>query len=142
MSLVFDGLADLKVALLAMPKELQVEAGHIVQAHANAAAARIKDAYGQHWVTGYLTKGVTVTYDLTTGVAASAVLKSTAPHAYLFENGSEARHYTTVNGKLHQTGRMTGFHVVIPRVMQERRNMYADIKDLLVRKGLIVSGDA
>lgn len=142
MSLVFEGLAQLKQDLLNLPTELQAEAGHIVQAHANAAAARIKDVYGDHWVTGELAQKVTVTYDLTTGVAASAVVQNTSRLAYIFENGTEARHYVTVNGKQHQTGKMPGFHVFIPRVMQERRNMYSDLKDLLVQKGLSVHGDA
>lgn len=140
MSLVIDGLADLKQALLNLPKELQAEAGHIVQGHANAAAVKIKAAYPR--ITGRLRDKVNVTYDLTTGVAASAVVKNPSPLAYIFENGTEARHYTTVNGKVHQTGRMPGFHVFIPTVMQERRVMYPDLKDLLVRKGLTVTGDA
>ncbi len=140
MSLVFEGLAQLKQDLLNLPTELQAEAGHIVQAHANAAAARIKDTYPS--ITGELRNKVTVTYDLTSGVAASAVVKNTSRLAYIFENGTEARHYVTINGVTHQTGRMPGFHVFIPRVMQERRNMYVDLKALLVRKGLAVSGDA
>jgi hypothetical protein len=140
MSLVFDGLADLKRDLLNLPKELQAEAGHIVQAHANAAAVQIKAAYPK--ITGRLRDKVAVTYDLTTGVAASAVVRNPSPLAYIFENGTEARHYVTVNGKIHRTGKMTGMHVFIPRVMQERRKMYGDLKDLLVRKGLKAIGDA
>ena len=115
-----------------------------MQAHANAAAARIKSAYGDHWITGELTqKSRPSTYDLTTGVAASAVVTNTSRLAYIFENGTEARHYVTVNGQQHLTGKMPGFHVFIPVVMQERRNMYADIADrYCVANGLTVTGDA
>lgn len=142
MSLVFEGLDQLRRDLLNLPTTLQAEVGHIVQAHANAAAARIKSAYGDHWVTGELTQKTTVSYDLTTGVAASAVVTNTSRLAYIFENGTEARHYVTVNGRQHVTGKMPGFHVFIPVVMQERRNMYADIKPVLVANGLTAIGDA
>ena len=142
MSLVFEGLAELRRDLINLPTELQAEAGHIVQAHGNAATARIKDAYSAHWITGELTKKVVVDYDFTTGLQASAVLKNTSKLAYIFENGTEARHYVTVNGKQHLTGKMPGFHIFIPIVMQERRNMYADIRALLTAKGLTATGDA
>ena len=142
MSLVFDGLAQLQKDLLNLPTDLQAEAGHIVEAHANAAAARIKDTYSQHWITGELTKKVTVDFDLTTGVAASAVLKNTSKLAYIFENGTEARHYVTVNGKQHLTGAMPGFHVLVPRVMQERRNMQIDLAAMVASHGLTVTGTA
>ncbi len=142
MSLVFDGLAQLQKDLLNLPTDLQAEAGHIVEAHANAAAARIKSTYSDHWITGELTKKVAVDFDLTTGVAASAVITNTSRLAYIFENGTEARHYVTVNGKQHLTGKMPGFHAFIPVVMQERRNMYADLADLVRSHGLAVTGDA
>ena len=70
------------------------------------------------------------------------MLKNTSKLAYIFENGTEARHYVTVNGKQHLTGKMPGFHIFIPIVMQERRNMYADIRALLTAKGLTATGDA
>ena len=142
MSLVFEGLEQLRKDLLNLPTELQAEAGHIVEAHANAAAARIKSVYADHWLTGELTKKVTVDFDLTTGVAASAVIKNTSRLAYIFENGSEARHYITHNGVQHLTGKMPAGNVFIPRVMQERRNMYQDIAAMVAAKGLTVTGSA
>ena len=37
---------------------------------------------------------------------------------------------------------MPGFHVFIPRVMQERRNMYQDLAAMVAANGLTVTGTA
>ena len=142
MSLTLDGLAALKQALLDLPAELQAEAGHVVEGYANRAAVDIKAAYAAHWITGELTKKLTVEFDLTSGVAASAVVKNTSKLAYIFENGTEARHYVTVNGKTHLTGRGPGFHVFIPVVERERAAMWVALADLVRSKGLQVTGNA
>ena len=134
MSLVFDGLAQLQKDLLNLPTDLQAEAGNIVEAHANAAAARIKSVYADHWLTGELTKKVTVDFDLTTGVAASAVVETLA--AAYFRERAEVRHMTV-------TGSSTDGRMPAPRLHArdaERRNMNRPRGD--VRKGLTVTGDA
>ena len=143
--LVFDGLAELKAQLRALPAELTVEASRIVDATANAAATEIRTEYGRHNVTGDLQSGVVVTHVDQGKYAAGALVKSTSPHAWLFDNGSQARHYFSKNGKTHSTGKMWGrippTHVFVRTVSKARRGMFGKLKDMLVRNGLIVTGE-
>lgn len=135
-TLTFQGLDELRAALRALPDDLTGEAGHIVEGAANGAAVDIKTAYPSR--TGNLRDGVTVTQVAAGKYAAGAVVKNTAKHAYIFENGTQARH-TAIGAN---RGSMPAGHVFIPTIIRERRKMYDALKDVLVRHGLIVSGDA
>jgi hypothetical protein len=141
-TLQWSGLEELRAELRRLPEELTGEASNIVEGAANAAAADAKQGYGKHRVTGHLQDGVIVTHFDKGRFSAGAIVKNTAKHAWIFENGTQARHYITVNGKRHVTGAMPAFRVFIPAMQRRRRSMYQRLKDLLVRKGLSVSGDA
>jgi hypothetical protein len=139
---VFDGLDELKEALRNMPSELTGEASHDVEGAANGAAAILKSEY--HRVSGKLRDGVDVTFtrdQFSTG----AIVKSKSPIAWLYDNGSQARHYTTASGAQHATGAMWGktppTHVFVRTMIAKRRAMYEALKALLTRHGLLVSGD-
>lgn len=138
--LTFPGLDALKAQLRALPADLTGEASHIVEGSANAAAAEIKAGY--HVATGNLRDHLVVTHQDIGRFAAGAVVKNTAPHAWLYDNGSQARHWAS--GK--STGTMWGHtpptHLFVGTIIRWRRRMYGELKDLLVRKGLAVSGDA
>lgn len=134
--LKWDGLEELRAELRRLPEDLTGEASHIVEASANAAAADIKQGYPHR--TGNLRKGVTVTHFDKGKFSAGAIVKNTAPHANLFEVGSQARH-TAIGAN---RGSMPPGHVFVPAVIKRRRQMYSRLKELLVRKGLSVSGDA
>lgn len=144
--LVFDGLAELKAELRNLPSELTGEASHIVEGAANGAASDVSAEYAKHRVSGDLVRGVRVTHFDGGQFSAGAIVKSSAPHAWLFDNGSAARHYYTVNGKRHPTGAMWGrtapTHVFVRTMVKARRLMYEALKAVLVRKGFSVSGDA
>jgi hypothetical protein len=135
------GRDEFMAALRALPEELTGEASHIVEAAVNGAEAEIRSGYP----AGELRDGLTVTR--TEGrFSTGAILRSKAFLAWIWENGSEARHYLTVRGHTHDTGSMWGRrpppHTFKRAVMRKRRQMYAALKDLLVRHGLLVSGDA
>lgn len=134
--LVFDGLADLKAALRNLPAELTGEASNLVTATANAAAVEIRSGYAKHTRSGRLQGGVIVTRVNQGKYAAGAIVKNTAPHAVIFENGTQARH--TALGA--NRGSMPPGRVFVPVVMRKRREMYQALKALLERKGLLVSG--
>lgn len=138
--LVFNGLAELKAALLHLPADLTGEATHLVDGIANGAAADLKAAYPER--TGHLRAGVSVTHVDRGTFSAGAIVKSTAPHAWLFDNGSQARHYITKNGKTHVTGAMPPTHVFVKTLVEARRRMWEQLRGLLERHGLVVSGDA
>jgi hypothetical protein len=134
------GLDELREALRNLPDELTGEGSHIVEGNANGAAAQIKAGYKRR--TGNLGDGVKVEPLGVGRFAAGVVVRNTAKHAVIFENGTQARHYYTINGVKHETGRMPPGHVFVPAVIRKRRQMYEQLKDLLVRNGLQVSGDA
>jgi hypothetical protein len=140
-SLIWDGLEELKAALRSLPFDLTGEAANDVEEAANAAAFAVKSAYGAHRVTGNLQDHVVVQEQARGQFGVAYVVKSTARHAWLFEHGTEARHYVTRRGVKHLTGKMPPAHIFIPTMMRQRRAMYGRLKDVLVRAGLQVSGE-
>lgn len=142
----FDGLEELKQELRNLPDALKGEGRHIVEGVANRAAADVKAEYGNHRDSGNLQDGVIVTHFERGRFSAGAIVKSSAPHAWLFDNGSAARHYFTVRGKRHDTGKMWGrtapTHVFVRTMMRVRESMWEQFTELLERHGLRVSGRA
>lgn len=132
----FAGLEELKAALRRLPEELTGEATHIAIGEANGAAADMKRAYPV--VRGKLLNSLVVTHFEKGKFIGGAVLKNTAPHAWIFENGTQVRR----DSRGRNRGAMPPGRVFIPRMIRARRQMYAQLKALLVRKGLSVSGDA
>lgn len=133
--LTWAGLTELREALRRLPEDLTGEASHLVEASTNAAAVAIKGGYPAR--TGNLRDHVSTEFSRT-GLSVVGRVKSTSPHAYIFENGTQARH-TAIGAN---RGAMPPGHVFLPAVIRERRRMYADLTDLLERHGLLVTGDA
>lgn len=130
-----DGLLELKEALQHLTPELQAESQAIVYANADKAAEEIRAAYPRR--TGNLKDHVYVSKRGST-ISTTATVKNTAHHAWLFENGSQARHTDLGANR----GSMPPGHVFIPIMIRRRRIMYQILKDLVASKGLTVSGDA
>jgi hypothetical protein len=131
----FEGLDELRDALRALPTELTGEASHEIIGAANGAAADIKRAYPVG--TGNLRDGVDVIHERGP-FHAGATVRNTSKHAFIFENGTQTRR--TSQGW--NRGAMPSGRVFIPRMIRARRRMYEQLKALLVRKGLSVTGDA
>ena len=138
-TLQWDGLDAFKVELEKLPVNLTAEADPIVDAAANGAVGDIKRGYPRR--TGNLQDHVFVSRLEKGKTTAARIVKNTAPLAFIFENGTQARHYFTVNGKKHETGRMPPGHVFIPAVIKRRRAMNFELKALLEKHGLVVTGD-
>jgi hypothetical protein len=149
---VFAGLDDLKAALRTLPEDLVAEASGIVVETANGAAAKVRAVYEQHqarhWVkkgtwaaAGHLAKSVTVTQPGAGSFGVTMVVKVNDPLAWLFDYGSQARHWA--GGK--STGAMWGktppTHIFAGTMARERRAMYRRLKDLVARHGLTVIGE-
>jgi hypothetical protein len=130
------GLTELRTALQQLPEALTGEAEKIVTGHANGAAVFIRSAYP--WYTGNLRKGVTVEVKATKRFEVNARIKSAAPHAWIFENGTEAR--KTKHGW--NRGRMPAGRVFIPAMIRYRARVYTDLAALLERHGMRVTGAA
>ncbi len=131
----FQGLQDLFEGLRNLPPELQAEGGEIVVAHAEAAQTEIQGAYPSR--TGNLRDHVTVK-TVVGQFSTNAIVKNTAKHAVIFENGTQARHTDLGAAR----GSMPPGHVFVPVVIRRRRAMYEALKGLIAKKGLVVSGDA
>jgi len=136
--IVWDGLAELKAALRALPSELTGESTHIVTGAANGAAAQVKANYAR--VSGDLVDGVDVV-EANSQFTSGAIVRSKSKHAWIYENGTQVRHTSSGanRGSMPPAGPGKAF---VPVVIHKRRQMYDSLKALLVRKGLLVTGDA
>lgn len=134
------GLAELYAALRRLPEELRERGGQIVTENADEAADEIRAGYTAHKHTGNLADHVKVVkVDGASGkYGAAAIVKSTAKHAYIFENGTQVRK----NAKGANRGAMPPGHVFVPIVIRKRRQMYQELQYLLVQAGLDVKGEA
>jgi hypothetical protein len=134
---VWDGLAELRQALRDLPATLTGESSHIVLGAANGAAAQVKANYAR--VSGDLVDGVQV-IEGNTQFSAAARVVSKSKHAWIYENGTQVRHYLGASrGAMPPAPPGKAF---IPVMITKRRRMYEDLKGVLVRNGLSVTGDA
>lgn len=129
------GLAELRAALRQLPAELTADADAIVLAHAEDAHRVIEDAYpvGK---TGNLKAGVTTERNRSR-FATSAIVRSRARHANLFERGTKARF--TKRGWAR--GTMPEADVakrMIPKVIRARQRMVNALVGLVKRAGFEV----
>jgi hypothetical protein len=134
-ALRIDGLTELRAALMHLPPELVREASVIVTAQAEAAMREMAAGYPFH--SGNLRQHLRLELG-GDAVSATARIRNTAKHAYIFESGTGPRHWA--NGK--NTGTMPAGRVFIPIAIQRRRIMLAALIDLVERSGLHVSGAA
>jgi hypothetical protein len=146
-------LEELKRALRSMSSDFATEADQYAEGAAKGAATAVRQVYSRHWVTGMLATRVYASRYLRRKVAVGWQVVSRAPHAWLFEHTTKPRFYVTKpgktpgsGGKIHATGRMWKGspppETFVPTLMQFRRDMYEQLKDMLQRAGLHVSGDA
>lgn len=133
--LELQGLTELRTALRQLPAELVQEASAIVLAHAEQAQRDIRDGYPTG-PTGNLKRGVTV-IRTTSRVTTAAIVRSRAPHAYIYEHGTTTRR--TDRGA--NRGRMPEAPVerrMIPKVIRLRRRMVDQLIALVRRAGFTV----
>lgn len=131
------GLTELRAALRNLPPNLTLEASNIVEFAATSAAAEVRTNYAR--VSGDLVKGVVVEGRSAGPFVARKIVKSKAPHAWMYENGTQVRH--TVKGV--NRGVMPPAppgRAFIPVVIKRRRQMHLGLISLLERNGMKVSG--
>ena len=133
--LVFEGLDGLRQALRQLPAELAAEAGPIVERRAHNTAAAVRAEYAAHRVSGNLASRVTVSLEQPR-FGASSTVRSAAPHAALFEFGTQLRRTASGAGR----GSAPPHPTVIPIAIRERRAMTAELIELVKRAGFEVTG--
>lgn len=124
------GLREELLAIESLADDCAGEAMHIVEGAANGAAVDVRTAYGAHVVTGNLQDRVIVD-DIPHG----KIVRSASPLAYIFEFGTEARHYVTKNGVTHETGPMPAARIFVTVMVRTKRRMQRDIISMIWRHG-------
>src|SRR4051812_5106276 len=142
--LVFNGIEDLKDALRMLPEELADDGGEIVRFWATAAAGAARASYPRK--SGHLQDGVVIETDKSgfgSRWGVRYIVKNKAPHAFIYEYGTSARHYFTTRGAKHDTGIMPAAppgRAFVPHMVAAREKMYDQLVSLLVGLGLGVRG--
>lgn len=137
--MTWDGLDQFRQALLALPETLAANGGRIVEGITNAAEREIRAGYppSAESLRDHVVSDMT-----RTPFGAVGRVRNTSKLAFIYEHGSQARHYITRRGKRHLTGRMPPGHVFVPAAMRQRRKMYQQLKDMLTSMGFRVTGNA
>lgn len=132
-SLTWAGLAELDEAFQNLPAALAAEADALVTRRGEAAVQTIGAGYPSRTkdlkskLRGALQRS---------GVSVQYVITNTSKHASWFENGTQARH--TKLGA--DRGSMPAHPLFIPTMRRSRRALTEDLRALLVRAGLTVTG--
>jgi len=135
----WQGLPELRAALRALPRQLAGDATAYIRAAAHGTGATV----GAHYPVGPRRKGkpggtlksrVKVTEEVS-AFGAIATVRSTAPHASLFEYGTGARSYRGWN-----RGRMPAGRTMARAAIPRRRAMYQQLIALVRRAGFEVTG--
>jgi hypothetical protein len=134
-SVTWTGLTELIKALQELPDRLTEEAKAIVASAADDVQAAVTAEY--HRVSGELRRGVKKIEQSAGRYGVAYQVRSTAYHAWMIENGTVARH--TRKGVVR--GIQPPQHIMIPAAVRRRVRMYRELKGMLLREGLIVSGD-
>jgi len=138
-TLRLDGVLALRAALRRLPEGLADQAGTLVRAQAQNAAGAIRAGYARK--SGNLQDHVVVEEDTRSRFGVRYRVRSRALHAYIYEYGTQARHYFTKAGKKHATGVMPAappLRAFIPKMIDARHRMYDELAWLLTRNGLEV----
>jgi hypothetical protein len=136
-SVTMTGLDELLTQLRTLPEHLAGQAQTIVTTAAEDARTTMAADYAKHQVTGNLSRGLKKRDKAGGRYGVVIEVVNTSPHAWMVENGSDARH--TSRG--FNRGRMPPLHIMLPTAIRRRAQMYRELKAMLVDEGLTVSGD-
>jgi hypothetical protein len=129
------GLESFRAELRKLPEHLAEEAGVIVLAHAAEAERLVETAYPTG-PTGNLKRGVKLTTE-STRLAAVGTVKSTAPHAHLFERGTQRRQ-TKKGANRGVMPVAPHSQQMIPIIVSVRRRMVMALMTLVERAGFTI----
>jgi hypothetical protein len=141
---VWSGLEEFRDALKRLPTDLRDDAAAIMNEEVEAARAAIDADYAQHEFTGNLRARLLLTTKYDGPFGYRAELRNRAHHAWLFDNGSEARHYVhEKSGRIHATGKMWGktppAHTFVRNAMRARERIQTRIVAMMEAAGLEVT---
>lgn len=134
--LILDGMDDLKTALRKLPVEMRDEAAEVIDHTAEITASSLRQSYPRG-DTGNLRAGVKVSHERST-FGASATVKSTSPHAHLFEFGTQNR--TTRQGWRRGKSPEHKADGLVPIAQRNRKRMNQQLIDIVRKAGFDVTG--
>jgi hypothetical protein len=138
----FEGFEELKAALRQLPAELTGEASHIIEGAANAAIVDMRAEYPPGELRDKLAQTTLGAGQYGVGIQ----IKNSSGWSWHWDHGTKLRHTTDKKRKAHPTGAEWGGttppHTFGRTMAQTRRWMWAQLKTMLERHGLQVSGDA
>lgn len=133
---VLDGFDALVAELTKAPAEIRAQGMEIIRQETEGHAQEVRNAYGQHRVTGNLERGVNTEYPSTQVLI--GIVRSKARHASIYENGTDVRR--TNNGA--NRGRMPkpSPQLFVPLAIRRRERMRRRLADMLRGLGFQVTG--
>lgn len=131
------GKAEFLAALRNLPEELAKEGQVIVEAHAAEHARATVALYQQHQKTGRLAGGVTTKQEYSRASRA-AIVRTRAPHAWIFDNGTRKRQTRKGANRGVMPARPESERF-IPRAIRARERMTRALIDLVRRAGFEVT---
>jgi hypothetical protein len=129
-----DGLDDFKTQLRKLVPESAEEAETFIHGRAADAVNAMAAGYAGHVRAGTLANGLSITVEHSGRYGVGVVVTNRAKHAWMFENGTDARH-TAIGAN---RGSMPAAHVFIPEMERARRAVRVFLIELLTRQGLTV----
>jgi hypothetical protein len=134
-TMVWDGFQEYLDELRKLPEDCAVEAANLTESGVNAAYQTISQVYGQHRFTGTLQSRLRIKTVRVGRLIKGLVLESGSPIAWLFDNGSQARHWASGKSTGKMWGRTAPTHIFAKTVARERRKLTQQFKDMLLRRG-------
>lgn len=130
-----EGFDELRAGLRALPRDMARDARTRVYAAANGAAEDLRGSYPEK--SGNLRRGVKVTLK-DEDFAVEATVKSTSPHAHLWEFGTQVRRTQRL---LNRGSAPAHFNQGLVGIAQRhRRALNEDLKDIVRKSGFDVTG--
>jgi hypothetical protein len=136
---VWSGLEEFRDALKRLPTDLRDDAAEIMNTEVEVARAAIDAEYATHTVTGTLRARLRLTTKYDGPYGYRAELRNRAAHAWIFDYGTEARHYVTASGRTHATGKMPPTHTFVRNAIRARERIQTRIVKMMEGHGLEVS---
>lgn len=128
------GMSELMEALRQLPEHLVGDATPIVTGAADRTYDTVEADYRDSAITGALERGLKKETKSIGPFGVAVVVRNTAPIAWMYENGTEARHTHAGVSR----GAMPPKHIFISTAERNRTAMYEALKQMLVAWGFLV----
>jgi hypothetical protein len=130
-NVVWAGLSEYLAELHKLPEDCRAETSKLIEGGVNSAYVTIASVYNAHQHTGTLAKRLKITPYKGSGVQ----LTSGSPIAWLFDNGSKARHWASGKSTGAMWGNTAPTHIFKKTIGRLRRRLLNQYREMLLRRG-------